>query len=117
MSKPLRALRCFIKKESTQYVAVCVDLNLAIQTDTAGRAKCKLENMIRSYLHEAVTVHKVYSDQLLYRNAPLSIMLEYYHLKLKLLWRCLLKETSNEEQSFTIFEQNMDDRLRMQVDR
>ncbi len=72
-------LRCFIKQEkNSQWVAVCIDLNLAAQTDSSNEAKQKLEAMIKSYVTEALTIDKNYAEQLLSRKAPFSLILEYY---------------------------------------
>ncbi len=73
-----RLLRCFIKQENNQWVAVCIDLNLAAQADTCNDAKLKLEGMINFYIQEALTVDIDYKEQLLSRKAPFSLILEYY---------------------------------------
>ena len=75
-------LRCFIKKEGSQWVAVCVDINLAAQGDNSDEAKSKLESMIVSYVREAYEEDREYADQLLNRRAPLSIMAEYYFARM-----------------------------------
>ena len=71
-------LRCFIKQENSQWIAVCIDLNLAAQADTSNEAKQTLEAMIKSYVTEALTIDKNYAEQLLSRKAPFSLILEYY---------------------------------------
>ncbi|CAD5977916.1 hypothetical protein PCC9214_04330 [Planktothrix tepida] len=71
-------LRCFLKQENNQWVAVCIDLNLASQADTCNEAKLKLEEMINSYVQEALTVDSDYAEQLLSRKAPFTLILEYY---------------------------------------
>ena len=71
-------LRCYAKKEQSHWVAVCIDLSLAAQADTANEAIEKLEAMIDSYINEALGIHKDYAKQLLSRKAPLSQMLSYY---------------------------------------
>ena len=71
-------LRCYIKQEQDQWIAVCIDLNLATQADSSNEAKQKLEAMIKSYVTEAFTIDKNYAEQLLSRKAPFSLILEYY---------------------------------------
>ena len=73
MKTPL--LRCFIKQENNQWVAVCIALNLAAQADCSNEARQKLEAMIKSYVTEAVTIDKKYAKQLLSRKAPISLIL------------------------------------------
>ena len=71
-------LRCYIKQEQDQWIAVCIDLNLATQADSSNEAKQKLEAMIKSYVTEAFTIYKNYAEQLLSLKAPFSLILEYY---------------------------------------
>jgi len=78
-----KVLRCYAKQEQAQWVAVCIDLGLAAQADSLEQAKHKLESMVKTYIEEAVTIHKDYAKQLLTRQAPLSQRLEYAVLKLR----------------------------------
>ena len=43
---PRLMLRCFAQKDGAQWVAVCVDLNLAAQADTCAEAKKRLDAQI-----------------------------------------------------------------------
>lgn len=74
-------LRCFAKKENNYWVAVCVDLSLAAQADTLEIAHQKLDEQVRSYIDEALTIHRAHADSLLTRKAPPALMLEYYKIK------------------------------------
>lgn len=71
-------LRCYAKKEGSDWVAVCIDLSLAAQAESPQLAKEKLESMITTYVNEALNEHKEYAVQLLSRKAPLSQRLFYY---------------------------------------
>lgn len=73
-----KALRCYVKKENTQWVAVCIDLSLAAQANSSKEAISKLESMIQTYIEEALGKHKEYAEQLLSRKAPLSQRFFYY---------------------------------------
>lgn len=77
-------LRCFVKQDGNQWVAVCIDLCLAAQADSLSDAKTKLESMVHSYLEDAFGRDNQYADQLLSRKAPLSQVMYYHWLKLKM---------------------------------
>jgi hypothetical protein len=81
MNNDKRQLRCYVKKEGDQWVAVCIDLSLAAQADSKMCAKEKLESMIFTYMQDALGRHKKYAHQLLYRKAPFSQQILYYALK------------------------------------
>ena len=87
MSAKEIVLRCFAKKENNYWVAVCVDLSLATQADSFEAAQQKLDEQVKSYINEALSIHREYADELLTRKAPLSLMIEYY--KIKVLSRAL----------------------------
>jgi hypothetical protein len=74
-------LRCYAEREGGQWVAVCVDLNLAAQADTFKQAQAKLAAQIRWYVYDALAGDdRVFADALIKRTAPLSIMLRYHLL-------------------------------------
>jgi predicted RNase H-like HicB family nuclease len=73
-----KTLRCYVKKENTQWVAVCIDLSLAAQANSSKEAISKLESMIQTYIEDALGKHKEYAEQLLSRKAPLSQRF-FYH--------------------------------------
>lgn len=70
-------IRCYAKKDGNAWVAVAVDLSLAAQAESLEEAQVKLEQMIHSYITDAVTTDKMYARQLLTRKAPISQRLEY----------------------------------------
>lgn len=78
MKAPNLVIRCYIKPTQGQWVAVCIDLCLAVQADTRREAKEKLEAQIVSYVEEALTVDRDFADALLNRKAPLHQRLEYW---------------------------------------
>lgn len=88
-------LRCYIKKEHADWVAVCIDLSLAAQAESPQLAKEKLESMITTYVDEALNEHKEYAQQLLSRKAPFSQQLTYY----KALIFCFITEMLHRTES------------------
>ncbi len=66
-------LRCYAKYDEGQWIAFCLDFDLAAQADTFEQAKTKLENMIKEYVFDAlVGEDKEYAEQLLTRN-PMTV--------------------------------------------
>lgn len=80
MKAPELVLRCYLKHRDNQWVAVCIDLCLAAQADTAADARRRLEAQIVDYVEEALTVDKAFAAELLRRKAPLYQRLEYFLL-------------------------------------
>lgn len=78
MKAPNLILRCYLKPSHGQYIAVCVDLCLAAQADTAKEARAKLEAQVVSYVGEALTIDRESADWLLTRKAPLLQRIEYH---------------------------------------
>lgn len=85
MKTPDLIVRCYLKPSQGQFVAVCIDLCLAAQADTAQEARAKLDRQIEGYVEEALTVDRAFAAELLTRKAPISQRLEY--------WRILLTQT------------------------
>ena len=75
-------LRCFAERTDGVWSAVCLDLNLAAQSESLDAVMEKLDDQIRSYLEDAFTVDKEYAADLLKRRAPVSLWLRYYWIKL-----------------------------------
>lgn len=75
-------LRCYLERESDgSWFAICLDLNLTSQADSAKEAKEKLHTHIARYVREALTVDKDYLEDLLPRRAPLNFFIRYYAIK------------------------------------
>jgi hypothetical protein len=75
-------LRCYLERESDgSWFAICLDLNLTAQADSAKEAKEKLHAHIARYVREALTVDRAYIEDLLPRRAPLSFFIRYYAIK------------------------------------
>ena len=64
-----------------QWVAYCLDLNLAAQSDTFKDAKIRLEAQIRGYVADLNGVDKAHAEYLLSRRAPLNLWARYYFAK------------------------------------
>jgi len=72
-------LRCYAKKEQGKWQAFCLDLCLAAQADTFEMAKLKLEDMIVSYVFDAVAGEdREHASYLLNRKAPPKYIAKYY---------------------------------------
>jgi len=75
-------IKCYAEHENGVWVALCLDFNLAAQSDSFEDAKVKLEAMIKEYVYDAlVGEDQIYASQLLSRRAPLSAWLKYYVMK------------------------------------
>ena len=72
-------LRCYARYDEGQWVAICLDFDLAAQAETVEGAQAKLESMIKEYLFDAlVGEDQAYAEQFLSRKAPLFEWLRYY---------------------------------------
>jgi hypothetical protein len=70
-------LHCMAWQEASVWVAVCIDLTLAVQGDSQADVKQKLHDQIAVYVHEAFTLDADQADALLTRRAPLRDRLRY----------------------------------------
>jgi len=71
-------VRCYARREAAHWVAVCIDLGLAVQGDTCAEVKSKLEAQMNDYVHDALTTDRAHAADLLRRKAPLRQRVEYY---------------------------------------
>jgi hypothetical protein len=76
--------------EDGLYVAVCIDLSLAAQANTLDGAQKKLELQIKDYIQEACE-DAAYTEQLLSRKAPFSLILKYHLLSLEIFFSRLIR--------------------------
>ncbi len=77
-------LRCFAQQDGSQWVAVCVDLNLAAQADTCKEAVTKLNRQMVCFVRDALSGDdRPYAAQLLNRKAPLDLLLRYHWIAFK----------------------------------
>ena len=75
-------LRCYAEREQDgSWFAICIDLNLSTQADTAREAKAKLHSQIEQYVREALIVDTQYAAQLLQRRAPLGFVARYHLIR------------------------------------
>lgn len=82
MSSSKRKVRCFAQKKGQQWLAFCVEMNLAVQADTLKEAVDKLHSMIRSYVQLAMEQNDpAHQRDMLFRPAPLSIQLRYWYVR------------------------------------
>lgn len=81
MRAPDLVLRCYAEKQEHDWVAVCLDLNLAAQGESFREVRHKLSDMICEYVNDAVVGQdKEFAPQLLKRRAPLYFWLKYYRI-------------------------------------
>lgn len=89
-------LRCYGKKQSGQFVVVCLDFNLAAQGDTFDEAWQKLQQQIHEHLDDALAGEdKAHVEQMLNRRAPLSLHLDYYSVCVKIKLATMLNAALN----------------------
>lgn len=80
MSKPeddQLTFRGYVKQEGDEWVAICIDLNLAAQGDTAEEAIMECSTMIEEYLNYIVDTYPDKLNEYLSRPAPPELMSEY----------------------------------------
>lgn len=70
-------LQCYAEKKDGLWIAACPQFTLAAQGDSFEEAKGKLEEQIKSYVIEALTIDKEHAAELLSRQAPLAMRLRY----------------------------------------
>jgi predicted RNase H-like HicB family nuclease len=86
-------LRCYAERENSYWVAVCVDLNLAVQAETFKEAHNKLTHQIQWYIYDAMAGEdKKFGSALMKRKAPLPIQLRYHWLMVMSKFRSLRKK-------------------------
>jgi len=74
-------LSCMAWREGDQWVAVCLDFNLAAQDDCFEDVRDRLNAQIHSYLMDALAgKDQTHARYLLRRRAPLRYWLAYYFL-------------------------------------
>lgn len=77
-------LHCYALKDGSQWVALCLDFDLAAQGDTFEEARQCLDEQIRSYVEDAlIGEDREHAPALLSRKAPLSEWVKYWFLLAK----------------------------------
>jgi len=72
-------LRCYAHLENNQWVAVCIDFNLAAQADSFEEARDKLHQQVVWYVYDAVAGDdQAHGADLLMRKAPVPLMVRYH---------------------------------------
>ncbi len=71
-------LRCYAEEEKDgTWFAICLDLNVYARGDNFSEVRSKLNQLIRSYVREAVEKDAEYVSDLLPRRAPVYFWLRY----------------------------------------
>jgi len=72
-------LRCYAQLEGDQWVAVCIDFNLAAQANSFEEARKKLHHQVLWYVYDAVAGDdQAHGVDLLQRKAPVALVLRYH---------------------------------------
>ena len=90
-------LRCYVRPEGHQVIAVCVDLDLIVKANTLEAAKNELSQAIQSYLE---SLNEANIKDLFPRPAPLSVQMDYFFVCFLVR---LLHVIKNIRSSFDIF--------------
>lgn len=77
MSNNPFVLRCYAERKDGLWIAACPQFTLAAQGDTFEEAKGKLEQQIKSYVVEALTIDRANAGELLSRRAPWHVIARY----------------------------------------
>jgi predicted RNase H-like HicB family nuclease len=89
-------LRCYSERKGSFWVAVCIDLCLAAQGETAQDARQRLHLQIQEYLHDALAgENQPHAAELLSRKAPFSQMAKYHTFRLMETFHLLRKGAFN----------------------
>lgn len=71
------------KQQHGQWTLLCLDFDLAVQSDCLQDAEVRLKDAIKGYLRDALTGEdEAYAQQLLTRRAPLRYWAMYYFFDL-----------------------------------
>jgi hypothetical protein len=71
-------IRCLMKREGDQWVAICLPFDLAAQGSSPKDVRSKLESQIFDYLTDALCGQdREHAEHLLSRRAPLVYWAEY----------------------------------------
>lgn len=75
-------LRCLAMKKNGYWVAMCIDLDLAVQADSLAKARMLLQEQMRSYVADAFGCDSEHAGELLRRRAPIRYFALYYAIKI-----------------------------------
>ena len=71
-------IRCYLERRNDIWQAFSLEFGLAAQGESAAEVRQKLDQMIYSYVRDAVTVDKEHAKTLLSRRATLQVYAKYY---------------------------------------
>lgn len=95
-------LRCFYYRDGSKYVAECIDLDLAVERDTAADAVGELQVAMYGYLEAVFDGQSI--KGLVPRPSPLSHRIRYHleHFKASLSYRLRVKgkKRSSKDHSY-----------------
>ncbi|EQD51997.1 hypothetical protein B2A_06730, partial [mine drainage metagenome] len=85
--RPSPRLRCYAEGRPGHWLALCLDLDLAVQASTFPEVVKSLEKAIAQYLEHVATLPRTEQAAFLGRQAPLSLRLRFLWCALRLLRR------------------------------
>lgn len=71
-------VRCYLEQTATCWQAFSLEFGLAVQGESQAEVMHKLEQMIRCYIIDALTVDKDHAEVLLSRTATWKVYVKYY---------------------------------------
>lgn len=83
-------LRCYAERQGKIWVAVCVDLCLAAQDYDPNESVRKLHLQIADHIQDAFE-NPQFTNQMLTRKAPLTLLAKFYWIKFKYLAASLIR--------------------------
>ena len=83
----MRSFLCFARGHDSEWEAVCVDLDIAVQGRTFNEVQQALEDAVISYVGAAHAEDPETCSKLLNRRAPLWVALLWTWRVLKTAWR------------------------------
>ena len=74
-------IRCFAERKDDQWQAFSLEFGLAAQGNSLGEVRSKIESMIESYVHEALTDDRAHAKALLSRKGTWRVYLKFYRYR------------------------------------
>jgi len=83
----MRSFLCFARGHGSEWEAICVDLDIAVQGRSFNEVRQGLEEAVASYVESAHAEDAETCSKLLNRRAPLWVVLLWTWRVLKSAWR------------------------------
>jgi hypothetical protein len=96
--KKEKIIRCYIKREGSLWIGVCLDFCLATQSESPEDAFNKLQSQIDDHI-DYINENPQYAKKLLNRPAPLRQYCTYYGIVFSSYLRLIFKKRNNNHGS------------------